>query len=477
LLIKYQVSASAVPKNIGNFGIICDFCPLEPVSNQTIQIMKDTPIPFEVVSRHIRESKIRNIGRASIREIKRLINCIEQETGHKYVRMEMGVPGLKAVEVGVQAEIAALQAGVASIYPEIEGIPALKKEASRFVKLFMNIDIDPGHCIPTVGSMQGGFAAFITMARLHRKKDTTLFIDPGFPVHRQQHIILGQKYESFDIYDYRGDKLRDKLESYFSKGNIHSVLYSNPNNPSWVCFTDKELRIIGELATKYGVVIIEDLAYFGMDFRKDYSKPGEPPYQPTVATYTDNYILLISSSKVFSYAGQRISLMLISDRLFDVTSEDLLRYYTTDILGRAIIYGTVYALSAGTSHSAQYGLAAMLKASNDGTYNFVEVVKEYGHKAKIMKKLFTDNGFRIVYDMDEDDPIADGFYFTISYPGFTGEELIEELIYYGISAIALSITGSSRHEGVRACVSLVPRDQFPALEERLKKFYELHPTG
>ena len=56
--------------------------------------MKDTPISFEVVSRHIRESKIRNIGTASIREIKRLINEIENESGEKFIRMEMGVPGL-----------------------------------------------------------------------------------------------------------------------------------------------------------------------------------------------------------------------------------------------------------------------------------------------------------------------------------------------------------------------------------------------
>ena len=89
-----------------------------------------------------------------------------------------------------------------------------------------------------------------------------------------------------------------------------------------------------------------------------------------------------------------------------------------------------------------------------------------------MKKMFTDNGFKIVYDMDENEPIADGFYFTISYPGFTGVELIEKLMYYGISAISLAITGSERIEGLRACVSLVNRSQFPDLEYRLKKFNE-----
>jgi len=114
----------------------------------------------------------------------------------------------------------------------------------------------------------------------------------------------------------------------------------------------------------------------------------------------------------------------------------------------------------------------MLKAVNDGEYDFVDVVKEYGEKAKIMKKLFTDNGFTIVYDRDEDKPLADGFYFTIAYPGFTGEALIEALVYYGISAISLAITGSERLEGLRACVSLVGRDQFPDLEYRVKKFHE-----
>lgn len=437
--------------------------------------MKDTPINYDVVSRHIAESKIRNIGKASIREIKRLINGIENETGDKFVRMEMGVPGLPATEIGIQAEIDALNRGVAAIYPDIEGVPVLKQEAARFVKLFLDIDVDAANCLPTVGSMQGGFAAFLTFSKIHKEKDTTLFIDPGFPVHHQQHRVLGQKFLSFDVYEYRGEKLRAKLESYFEKGNIHSVLYSNPNNPSWICFTDTELRIIGELATKYNVIIIEDLAYIAMDFRKDYSQPGVPPFQPTVAKYTDNYVMLISSSKAFSYAGQRIGLMVVSNHLFNTQSADLLQYYTTDNVGRALIFGTVYALSAGTTHSTQYALAAMLKAANDGTFNFVEVVREYGEKAKIMKRLFTGNGFNIVYDKDENDPIADGFYFTFSYPGFTGEELLQEMIYYGISAIALSITGSERIEGIRACVSLVKREQFPILEARLKKFHENHP--
>ncbi len=127
------------------------------------------------------------------------------------------------------------------------------------------------------------------------------------------------------------------------------------------------------------------------------------------------------------------------------------------------------------AHSVQYGLAGLLKSLNDGTYNYRDDVIEYEGKAAAMKKFFLSNGFRIVYDKDLDVPVADGFYFTISYPGMSGSELLQELISYGISAITLDITGSEK-EGLRACVSMVPRDIFPELEKRLKKFKEDHPV-
>ena len=434
----------------------------------------NTPIPETIVDDILAKSGIREIGKASIREVKRLINDIEDAAGQKFVRMEMGIPGLPACSIGVNAQIEALKKGCAALYPDIEGTPELKREMAKFVKNFINLDVSPEGCIPTVGSMMGGMAGFMTFVRARKERDTTLFIDPGFPVQKQQHKVLGLKFETFDVYNYRGEKLKAKLESYLAKGNIHSIIYSNPNNPSWICFTDKELRTIGELANQYDVCIFEDLAYFGMDFRNDISKPGIPPFQPSVGHYSSNYALLISSSKAFSYAGERIGMLVLSDALYNREFPDLIPYFGTPKLGRAIIYGTVYAISSGTSHSAQYALAAILKACNDGSYNYLDDVSIYARKAAIMKKMFLDNGFKIVYDKDEDKPLADGFYFTISYPGMSGEQLLKEFLYYGVSAISLEITGSDRKEGLRACVSLVPEAMFPTLEERLIQFRKNH---
>jgi aspartate/methionine/tyrosine aminotransferase len=433
------------------------------------------PISSELIKELARKIGLPSPGDASIREIVHLVNLIENKTGIKFVRMEMGVPGLPTPDIAIEAEIAALKNGVAAIYPDISGVKSLKEETSRFIKLFLNVNLKSESCIPTVGSMMGGMVGFLVANRNDRTKEGTLFLDPGFPVQKQQVKMLGHDYYSFDVYNYRGKKLKDKLESYLKTGRISSLLYSNPNNPAWICLNEEELAIIGELCREYDVIVIEDLAYFGMDFRKDYSAPGKPPYQPTVAHYTDDYILLISSSKIFSYAGQRIGMMAIADHLFNRSYPDLLRYYSSDKFGHSVIFGALYGLSAGVAHSAQFGLAAMLKAVNDGTYNYRKDVIEYAGKAAIMKNLFVTNNFKIVYDRDLDETLADGFYFTISYPGMSGRELLQELLSYGISAISLDITGSERKEGLRACVSLVPRTLFRDLEKRLKKFKEDHP--
>ena len=404
--------------------------------------MKPTPIPKHIIDDAIADYGIQDFAKATIREVKAVAAFAEKEAGVEFIKMEMGIPGLPAAQVGVDAQIDALKGGIARIYPDIQGNPELKKQASRFVKAFINVDINPEGCIPVCGSMQGTFASFVTCSQADKKKNTVLFIDPGFPVQKMQLQVQGVPYETFDVYHFRGEKLREKLESYLSKGNICAIVYSNPNNPAWICLREEELAIIGEMANKYDVIVMEDLAYFAMDFRQDLSKPFMPPYQATVARYTDNYILLISGSKAFSYAGERIGVTCISNKLFHRKYPDLAERYEGLPFGFVFSTRILYALSSGTSHSAQMAMAAMLKAACDGSFNFREEVMEYGRRAHRLKEIFCRHGFHIVYDTDLDQPIADGFYFTIGYKNMTSGQLAHELMYYGVSAICLITTGS-----------------------------------
>ena len=437
--------------------------------------MIETPIKKEIVDRLIAELGITDFAKATIREVKQVAAKAEKESGVEFIKMEMGIPGLPAAQVGVDAQVKALQAGIAHSYPDIQGYPELKKEASRFVKAFIGLDVAAEGCVPVTGSMQGTFASFLTCSQAQKGKDTVLFIDPGFPVQKMQLQVMGVKYETFDVYDYRGEKLGAKLESYLKNGNICAIVYSNPNNPAWICLNEQELETIGKLATQYDCVVMEDLAYFAMDFRQDLSVPFQPPYQPSVGRYTDNYMLLISGSKAFSYAGERIGVVCISNKLFHRHFEQLAQRYQGLPFGLVFSTRMLYALSSGTSHSAQYAMAAMLKAATDGEYDFRKEVSIYGVRAHKLKEIFLRHGFHVVYDKDLDQPVADGFYFTIGYKNMTSGQLAKELMYYGVSAICLITTGSHQ-EGLRVCTSFIEDHQYAQLEERMQLFEANNPA-
>lgn len=414
------------------------------------------------------------LGNASIRQLVGVVKHIEQSLGVEFVNMAIGEPGLPADRIGIEAEHQALLNGCASHYPNILGIPEVKKWGSEFVRAFINLQRPPECILPTVGSMQAAFALNMMLTQLQPGKDTILFLDPCFPVQKMQCRVIGTRVEAFDVADFRGEKLHDELERHLQTGRIAGILYSNPNNPTWSCLTDDELRTIGELATQYDAIVLEDLAYLNMDFRDpNRGNPYTAPYQPSVGHYTHNCIQLISCSKIFSYAGQRAAFVAIDPelgkRVYPALGE---RLKNNGELLHSFSYSFLYVLSSGVCHSVQYGMAAMLQAACEGKLRYVETTREYARRAKRIKEIMTRNGFHIVYDTDADgQPVGDGFFFTFGYKDWTGQQLVNKLIYYGVSAIALESTGAKR-EGMRGCASTIREDQYEQLEERLRKFNE-----
>ena len=343
----------------------------------------------ELVEKAVKELHVADLSKATIGEVLLVAQYLEKETGIPFIRMDQGSPGLPVNPMGVEAEKAALDRGVGSQYPAASGVPELKQAASRFVKAFLDIDISPRSCIPTVGSVAGSYGSFIACTQRTTGKNKVLFIDPGFPIQKSQLRIIGAEWKEFDIYNYRGKALHEKLESMLSDGDVAAIVYSNPNNPAWICLEDEELEIIGKLATKYDIIVMEDLAYFCMDFRHDMGHPFEPPYPPTVARYTNNYIIMLSSSKIFSYAGQRMALTCISDKLYDRHFPALAqRYNDSGVFGQTLVASILYMITSGCTASTQYAYAEMLRLSTEGKINFVEDTREYARRAEKMKKIF-----------------------------------------------------------------------------------------
>lgn len=70
---------------------------------------ENTPIDKVLVDNTIRSLGIQDFEKATIREVKSVAASVEKESGVEFIKLEMGIPGLPASEVGVKAQIEALE--------------------------------------------------------------------------------------------------------------------------------------------------------------------------------------------------------------------------------------------------------------------------------------------------------------------------------------------------------------------------------
>lgn len=431
------------------------------------------PIEKNEVYAAMKEQGISDMSRATIRQCVSLAKALECRSGEAFVHLELGIPGLNACQTGVDAQKKALDAGLASVYPPAKGIPEFKENGAAFVKAFTGIDVKPSGVIPTAGSMQACYNLLLECSQLDPDRRAVVYLDPGFPSHYVQANVLGLEVRSFDLGTCRGEALRSRLEEMTADGRVCAIVYSNPNNPSWMCLTEGELKEIGKVCTEHDVVALEDLAYFCMDFRRNLSVPGQPPYQPTVARYTENWVMMLSASKIFSYAGERIAAAVISDSLYDREYGELARRYGMPKFGENFALTFLYVNTSSASHSAQCALAAMFGAASCGVYDFVGDIRRYAERAARAKDIFFSHGFTLAYSEDMGEVVGDGFFFTVSYGDMSSAELQFSLLRCGVCTISLAAARGTR-SGVRVCVALLKgEDDFVELDERLRLFSEV----
>ena len=82
-------------------------------SNKLNHIMQNNLIDKQLVDTTMAQCGVSNLDDASIRDTVKIANLLEKATGEKFIRMEMGVPGLAPSRIGTEAEIEALKHGVA----------------------------------------------------------------------------------------------------------------------------------------------------------------------------------------------------------------------------------------------------------------------------------------------------------------------------------------------------------------------------
>ena len=156
----------------------------------------------------------------------------------------------------------AYEIGSSQAYTEYKGDLNIREELAERLSKFMNAEINAKDQLIITPGTQG--ALFLALGSCVTRGVKVAIVEPDYFANRKlveffegEYVAINLDYLSNN--DCSGINLR-KLEEEFRKG-AEVFLFSNPNNPTGVIYSDAELEKIADLANKYNVTVIADELY------------------------------------------------------------------------------------------------------------------------------------------------------------------------------------------------------------------------
>lgn len=198
----------------------------------------------------------------------------------------------------------ALRAGVPEVsqYPSAFGTPALRKAAAGYLQRRFGVALDPEtQVLACAGAKEAIFHLPLAFAGGDPKRRKVVIPDPGYPTYEVGARFAGlepvlvplsaRRRFLLDPEDVGEDALRETL--------LFWVSY--PHNPTGAVAPRDYLRRVGDLARRYGFIVVSDECYADIYF-------GAPPAS-MLEVQVENVVAVHSCSKRSGMTGYRSGFM------------------------------------------------------------------------------------------------------------------------------------------------------------------------
>ncbi|MGM8366799.1 pyridoxal phosphate-dependent aminotransferase [Virgibacillus sp. W0181] len=210
--------------------------------------------------------------------------------------------------------IEGVQIGSKQAYTEYRGNKKIREETAEKLANFTSTKIDADKNLIITPGTQG--ALFLAMGASLSRNDKVAIVKPDYFANRKL-------VEFFDgeVIPIQMDYLRStseagvdltQLEASFKAG-VKLFLFSNPNNPTGVVYSQNEIREIAKLAQQYEVKVIVDELYARLVFEGQYYThiSAQKILDP------ENLITIMGPSKTESLSGYRLGVAFGSSKIID----------------------------------------------------------------------------------------------------------------------------------------------------------------
>ena len=211
-----------------------------------------------------------------------------------------------------EAFLAGVESGGAQAYTEYRGKRSIREFIADRLAGFTGTALSDDDLIITPGT-QG--ALFLAVASTVSAGDRVAIVQPDYFANRKLVQFFGGEVVPVRL-DYLGTTERagldlGQLEEVFKAG-AKVFVFSNPNNPTGVVYSDSEIRAIARLARSYGATVIVDQLYSRLLYAgRTYVHLRATDIDP------DNVITIMGPSKTESLSGYRVGVAFGSARIID----------------------------------------------------------------------------------------------------------------------------------------------------------------
>jgi aspartate/methionine/tyrosine aminotransferase len=209
--------------------------------------------------------------------------------------------------------IAGVKRGGEVAYTEYRGNKGIREDLAEKLAAFTGAAVSADNGLIITPGTQG--ALFLAMGSTIGRGDKVAIVQPDYFANRK--LVEFFDGELMPVHmDYLG-ATRDsgldlgQLEAAFKAG-ARLFLFSNPNNPAGVIYTEAEIRAIAELAQKYGATVIVDQLYSRLLYDgRSYTHLRAMDIAP------ENVITIMGPSKTESLSGYRLGVAFGSAAIID----------------------------------------------------------------------------------------------------------------------------------------------------------------
>lgn len=206
-------------------------------------------------------------------------------------------------------------------------------------------DVPPEWVVPIASVI----AALKTVIQTFSKPGDSVLIQPPVYVHFHNDVLINGRHLATAPLQFDGARYRFDAKVFEDaiRDNTKIFILSNPHNPTGNVWTEEELRTMGEICLKHGVLVIADEIHCDFVLAAD---KRHTPFASLDNRFAQNSITCTSASKTFNLAGLQCGNMFIADK---VMRDEIVRTIDRNYNARVNVLGMV-ATEAAFAHGADW---------------------------------------------------------------------------------------------------------------------------